>query len=247
MLLVPGWGGSELSWGYLLPFLADRYRCVIVDHRSVPASAGARHLFGIGTMADDTMAVLDELGIATTHLIGNSLGGMIAQAAARRHPERIRSLVLLSTSPGLLGVPCSPTLLADGLQLLGGRIRGAVRRRKLHLGPANSDRAVEASHHPSVGRQFLATLSWWGLPELHRIRTPTLVVHGSEDRVIPPVNARLMARSIPGARLELIEGAGHLIIDEAFARVGDVIREFLDGSRRPALRGTPMRVTPAGV
>ncbi len=217
LLLLPGWGCDTASWGGLLDHLAAGRRCIAVEHRGSGASGRCRRLFGIATMADDAARVLAALGVERADVLGNSLGGMVGQALAVRHRARVRSLVLLSSSPGVGGVPSHPRLLLGALRALRGRVRPRV---------AAGTRANRRRFDPA---QLGATLGWFGPPVLSRIRVPTLVVHGSRDSVVPAINARLMARLIPRARLRILPDAGHLILDTHAGMVADAVTAFLDG------------------
>ncbi len=222
VMLIPGWGCDSRSWGPLLQRLRAR-PCIALDNRDSGRSGHSRRPFGIATMADDALAVLGTLGIAEADVLGNSLGGMVGQALALRHPERVRSLVLLSSSPGIGSIPCHPILVGDAIRHLGRRIRprsGSPEVRRRAVAAAPSSRVSLA--------QLGATLGWFGLPVISRIQVPTLVVHGTCDAVVPALNARIMARLIPGSALVLVPGAGHLILDTDAGPVADAISRFLE-------------------
>ena len=245
LVLIPGWGCDAGSWGGLLGRLAADRPCIAVDNRGGGGSGRTRRLFGIATMADDAIGVLDALGIKEADVLGNSLGGMVAQAMAVRNPNRVRSLILLSTSPGIGSIPCHPTIVGDGVRCLSRRLRshgtsgsGAPSGEKqpaaaIGLRPPSAT----TGPRPSVSLfQLGATLSWFGLPVLSRIRVPTLVIHGTHDAVIPALNARLVARLIRGAELRLIPGAGHLILDTSAEAVAAAVASLLEreGGSSPA-------------
>ena len=206
VLLLPGWCAASSGWGALLPRLEAAHSVIT-----------ARRTRRIVAMVDDALAVLDEAGASAAHVVGNSLGGLVAQALACWHPERVLSLVLLSTSLGTPSIPSSPVLLMDGLRRL-------VRTRDRGGRPVE-ERRLSVRH----GAQLLAALGWCGLRSLPQVRARTLVIHGSRDRVVPLTNARLMANLVPGAQLLVIDGAGHLILTDAPEQVADGIIEFLAG------------------
>jgi pimeloyl-ACP methyl ester carboxylesterase len=257
ILLIPGWGCDGGSWGDLLQRLAAQRSCIAIENRR------ARRPFSIATMADDAAAILDDAGVQRVDVVGNSLGGMVGQALALRHPDRVRSLVLLSTSPGVGSIPCHPALLRAGLRQVGGRLRwrraprprASTPRRALHgaaalgatgavlsaaaLAGAAAMAAPAAAERRFSLSQLWATLSWFGLPVLSQIRVPTLVVHGTHDAVVPALNARLLAHRIPGARLHLIRGAGHLILGSRARGVAETIATFLESPPPGAPPGRP--------
>jgi pimeloyl-ACP methyl ester carboxylesterase len=241
LLLIPGWGCDGGSWGGLLERLSAVRTCVTVDNRGSGRSGPSRRPFGIGTMADDAVRVLEAAALARVDVVGNSLGGMVGQALALRHPERVRSLVLLSSSPGIGSIPCHPMGMGVILGQLAGRLRHLSATAPIsgegHTAPA--DLARRPAPRLSLA-QFGATLGWFGLPVLRRIRVPTLIVHGTHDVVVPALNARLMARLIPGAELVLVAGAGHLILDTHADRVAAAISGFLGSLEpRPGAHGFP--------
>ena len=217
VLLLPGWCAASSGWGALLPRLEAAHSVITVDDRRALRVPHARRTRRIVAMVDDAVAVLDEAGASAAHVVGNSLGGLVAQALACWHPERVLSLVLLSTSPGTPSIPSSPVLLMDGLRRL-------VRTMDRGGGPVE-ERRLSVRH----GAQLLAALGWCGLRSLPQVRARTLVIHGSRDRVVPLTNARLMANLVPGAQLLVIDGAGHLILTDAPEQVADGITEFLAG------------------
>jgi len=250
VLLLPGLGATVGSWGPLLSDLAARHRCIAVDNRGSGSSDLPDGRFGMADMADDACAVLDALGVERAHVVGSSLGGMVAQALALRHPRRVRSLTLAASSPGVTSIPSHPSL---AYHLLAARSRSiAARTRHLNAilhGPATIvdhperlDESVGGLGFPSgagVRRQLRAALRWSGLHRLRRIGVPTLVLHGSHDRLVPAVNARLMARLIPEARLHLLERAGHFFITDAPVEAAAAILGFAAGVERTAVTPAP--------
>lgn len=179
-------------------------------------------------MAADTLGLMDALGIAAAHVVGISMGGAIAQIHAAQHPSRVRSLNLLMTSSGSPTLP-GPTpaaaaslfaplprdrsresIVADGM-----RRYFAVASPAYPSAPAWVQAMLEAEYdrgfHPSgVARQLAAIIAGGDRrPLLAQIRVPTRVLHGAEDPLIPPACGEDIARHVPGAVLELIEGMGH--------------------------------------
>jgi|tagenome__1003787_1003787.scaffolds.fasta_scaffold20918649_2 3-oxoadipate enol-lactonase len=247
VLLVMGLGLSGGAWWRTVPVLAQRLRVVTFDHRGVGRSRAFSYAYTTEAMADDAVTILDAAGIERAHVYGISLGGMVAQALALRHPERVRSLVLGATSPG------GPRAARPSAEVI------AFFRRRAGMAPEEAARAsvpinygprCRAEHpdrieedlaqrlaHPFSERAYRAQLfaaAWHNcLGALPRISVPTLVVHGALDRVIPVANAHLIADRIPGARLRVLEDAGHLYPTEA-PEVDEAIARFLAESREHA-------------
>jgi pimeloyl-ACP methyl ester carboxylesterase len=194
-------------------------------------------------MADDAVAVLDAAGVASAHVAGISLGGMIAQLLATRHPARVRSLAsIMSTTGGReVGRPtgeAASVLVAPVPNDREGYIEQAVASaRAISAGTAfpfdaeavrrGAARAYDRAHHPKgTGRQFAAILAAGDRSAaLARIKVPTLVVHGTEDQVIGVSGGEATAAAIPGARLLLVPGLGHELPPGLWPALADALVE----------------------
>jgi pimeloyl-ACP methyl ester carboxylesterase len=183
--------------------------------------------------------VLDALGLPDADVLGVSFGGAVAQELTLANPHRVRRLVLASTMCGLGGVPGNPlalSLLATPLRyysptflrLTANTLYGpaAADDEDLLRNQINARRARPPSLWGYVG-QLAAGIGWTSLPWLHRIRTPTLVLSGARDPIVPPINARILARRIPNAELEIVPNAGHLLLMEHAEAVSERIATFL--------------------
>jgi pimeloyl-ACP methyl ester carboxylesterase len=181
--------------------------------------------------------VLDE---PVVDVLGVSFGGALAQQLARRHPERIRRLVLCATSSGFVGVPPRPLpalFLMSPARYYHPALFRYMMPRIVGGRTARDSSVLAAQLGPRLSRppdplgyvfQLYAASGWTSAPWLHRIPQPTLVIAGDDDRAIPLANARLLARLIPDARLFVVEGGGHLfVLDDPERIVGEVHR-FLD-------------------
>lgn len=225
--------GPPLLWisGYVVPArafdsvtrqLADGYTVVAADHRGSGSSSPPWLPTTTATMAADALSVLDHLGIDSAHVVGVSLGGMVAQEVTIRSPQRVRSLVLGSTSAGGLGT--RTPLAAELLHELGRTARRVPGR--IGIGMLAAVRqGWAAATHDTTG-------------QLDRIKVPTLVLHGASDELVPVANAEWLARRIPAAELRVIERAGHLLLLESPA-ARRALRQWLDKhAGRPA--GPPL-------
>ena len=202
-------------------------------------------------MADDAAGLLDHLGIERAHVIGASMGGMIAQTLAFRHPERVLSLVSMMSNTGArrTGQPAVrlyPVLLRRAPHDLAGYVRHTewVLAR---IGSPGFERdgdevrrlaeqSFERGLNPAgAGRQLAAIIaSGDRTPMLRRITVPTLVIHGSADRFVATSGGRATARAIPGARLLIVEGMGHDLPRGAWPRMLDAIEENAARAGAPA-------------
>jgi 3-oxoadipate enol-lactonase len=241
VLLIMGLGLSGGAWWRTVPVLERRLRVITFDHRGVGRSSAFSPVYTTEAMADDAVAVLDAAGVARAHVYGISLGGMVAQQLALRHPRRVRSLVLGATSPGgPRSVRPDNEVLAFVRRRL--RLRGEEAAREsvpFNYGPRcrreHPERIEEdIAHrlaHPFPERAYRVQLFGAGMHNtfgrLPRIGVPTLVVHGRHDRMVPAGNGELLAERIPGARLRLLEESGHMYPTEE-PGVDAEIAAFLD-------------------
>jgi pimeloyl-ACP methyl ester carboxylesterase len=245
LLLIMGLATQMLAWDEsFCAMLAERgFRVVRFDNRDIGRSTKVKKagmpktadmLFGrrrtaaylLSDMADDTTGLMDYLGIDAAHVVGASMGGMVAQTAAIRHPERVLSLTSIMSTTGnrWLGVPrlkAFGTLLARSARDRESYVNQVVRTfrvigspgypmdeaRLRQMAGASFDRGI---HAPGPARQLHAvTASGDRTPALRRLNAPTAVIHGAKDPLIRPAAGRATAKAIPGARLQVIEGMGH--------------------------------------
>ena len=207
--------------------------------------------YTLADMAADATGLLRELDLGPAHVVGASMGGMIAQTVAARHPEAVRSLVsIMSTTGGrFVGQP-SPWVYRIFLRRPGEGKEAAVARtlnvfravgsRGLPLDVDTirdiAERSWDRDHDPfGPGRQLAAIIASGNrTAELRRIAMPTTVIHGTSDRLVAPSGGRATARAIPGARLVTIEGMGHDLPRPAWPRILAAIEET--AARADALR-----------
>ena len=241
VLFIHGLAYNRLGWGPGLDELASSFTVVTFDNRGVGESDAPPPPFTVLDMARDALAVLDAAGFERAHVVGTSLGGMIAQQFALAFPERVDRLVLACTHPGGTAHVPMPQRSVDAFT----RYQGLPREERLRVLVRNSlsDATVESrpelvgeiyryrlAHAPPLEAwqaQAAASLTHDTYDRLGELTMPTLVLHGTADNVVDPRNAELLASRIPDARVELVEGAGHLFFWEEPARFAAVVREFL--------------------
>jgi pimeloyl-ACP methyl ester carboxylesterase len=232
LVLIAGTGFDLSFWEDLVPALGG-FRVLRLDNRGAGLSDAPEGPIRIEQMAEDVVTVMDAAGMPQAHVHGASMGGLIATELAIRHPERVLSLVLGSTWAG--SAPVSGALRALPLLLSGKEPEQLLRASAPYLSstPMAEDGTPFPGHDLSprrasvLRRQLRAQLRYSSLRRLHRIKQPTLVLHGERDRLISPINARLLARRIPRARLRLIVGAGHLYQRDRPEESRDALLEFL--------------------
>jgi 3-oxoadipate enol-lactonase len=244
LLLIQGMGGTHLSWGEeFLEALGVGLELISYDHRSTGRSARDDGELRITQLADDAAELLDALELPAAHVVGISMGGMVAQELVLGHPSRVRTLTLGCTWPGGAGIERpDPGLWRETLeaQASGDRERALRASFTMNLSPGWT--AAEEHYGPFrsmvlglpvapavMGRQLQAVLGFDASARLGEIAAPTLVLHGTEDRVVPPSNGELLAGGIPGARLERLEGAGHMFWWEQPQRSAELVRAHVLG------------------
>ena len=248
LTLIHGLGFDRSGWGTVVRRLQRRFRLVLLDNRGSGSSSAANGSFSVSDMSGDVLAVLDDVGIGTTHLLGASLGGMIAQQLAVRHPERVDRLVLACTTPGW---PFAYPMPAASVRLVAASRRlppEVALRRQIDnaLSPATVAERPELvdrilAHHWSAGAgdpvtwpaQAAAGARYVGGLRPRGIRARTLIVHGEADRVVDPRNGRLLAERIPDAKLVAFPGLGHLFFWEDPDGFASVIAAFLTAAGEP--------------
>jgi 3-oxoadipate enol-lactonase len=246
MLLIQGMSGNHLSWGE--PFLTELERdfdLVAYDHRGVGKSSRVTDPFSIADLADDAAAVLDALGWDSAHVVGISMGGMVAQELALRHPQRVRTLTLGCTYCGGEGSALTSNEVFAKLSeamMSGDRDRAIATSYEVNISPGyGADQSAYGTFYematalptpvPVIMLQAQAVQSHDTLSRLGEIVVPTLVIHGTVDEMLPYSNAVLIAARIPGARLVTLEDVGHMFWWEQPERSAQAIRELVEGSR----------------
>lgn len=211
LLLIMGLSFSLLDWGTIFPdLLAQHYKVILFDNRDAGRTSQSTHPFTVTQMADDAASLLLALNIPKAHVLGISMGGMIAQHFALNHPKQLDKLILGCTAAG---GACSEF----------GDISGFLTGNLLDL---LFTPEFIASHQPDLTQLLQATASFHsqGLAlqrqlqamgthdtchSLSRITAPTLVITGDRDPVIPPQNSAFLAKAIPGAKQVTIADASH--------------------------------------
>ncbi len=238
VLLIMGLSFTHEMWFRILPVLSSRYRAIYFDNRGMGRSDVTRGPYRMKLMAQDTAAVLDAAGVSAAHVIGASMGGMIAQELALRYPHRVLSLLLGCTSyggllarwPSLSHAPRELPLGADARMSREAALIPLLYSPSTPLETIQEDLHIRATcnwTYRGFWAQFGGILLWNAYLRLPRIKVPTLVVHGEEDRLVPPANGRVVAQRIPRARFELIPKAGHMLLTDQPETCVALMLEFL--------------------
>jgi len=240
LLLIQGMSGTHVSWGE--PFrsaLEESFDVVVFDNRGIGLSNRISEPFTIAELAEDTAELLERLEIESAHVVGISMGGMIAQELALAEPRRLRSLTLGCTYCGGEGSKLMP--------------QGSVEKLAAGIASGNRDEAIRAGYEINLSPGFRADAEAYAafhemattVPaarqvvelqaqaifghdtsgRLGEIEAPTLIIHGTLDEVLPFPNGEKIASLMPGARFEVLEDVGHMFWWEQPQRSAELIRE----------------------
>lgn len=239
LLLIMGMSGTHLTWGErFLDLLARDFAVMVYDHRGVGRSSATEPGYSIADLADDAAALLDALGLESTHVLGISMGGMVAQELALRHPAKLRTLTIGCSYSGGAGSALAPQSTLERIQA--GWASGDREQALRAMWEVNVSEGFAAHEDeyatfcepaaklpvpiPVIMGQMQAIGGHDTLARLGEITAPTLVIHGTDDAMLPVQNGRLIAAGIPGAKLEIFDGVGHLFWLEEPQRSADLVR-----------------------
>ncbi len=242
LLMIMGMGGQASSWGEpFLERLRPRFKTIRFSNRGTGLSDKPTTELSIRIMADDAAGLMAELGIERAHVMGISMGGMIAQELVLNHPERVQGLVLGCTNcgPGR-GIPAPQETIAKFGQIASLPVEERIRRfwgititpEFEESGKEFLDRIIAiAMETPTpmetFGRQFAAAMAFDTYERLPQIKAPTLIIHGDRDFLVPVGNADVLHSQISGSQVRIVPGVGHCFFWEKPDASADAIVEFL--------------------
>lgn len=246
VLLIMGFSMNAGAWAPQIEALKERYHVIAFDNRGAGRTTQPAGAYTMTMLADDALAVLDAVGIDSAHIIAASMGGMIAQELAIRHPGRVRSLVLNCTMCGGPHAPGHDVMrerakeLDEVTDLTAAMTPERAMEFALELftpkfleapGPGLMQMAGTTAMFPStldgIRGQMAAILAHDTYDRLPQIAVPTLVMAGEEDPMIPAANSRILAERIPNARLRMFPGLRHGFTAEKPEEVNAEILSFL--------------------
>lgn len=243
LVMIQGLAGNHQAWFLQTPVFRKYYRVVIFDNRGIGKTDQSSKPYTIRTMAEDVIGLMDYLAIDKAHILGLSLGGLVAQEIAISYPERVIKLILGSTFAGIeindnpemikaLGVSEVTTDVdvksTDFRKLMSFMVSSAFNRRlfrmvQLPLSKLGM-RSINASGYLM---QMAAITGYTTLDRLHQINAPTLVITGTGDRLVPPGMSDLISSMIPNARLVKVKGGSHAFFMEMRGRFNKEVLNFL--------------------
>jgi pimeloyl-ACP methyl ester carboxylesterase len=258
-LLVMGLGTQLVGWpdDFCAALAARGFFVIRYDNRDTGRSTHLRDVrpptrkqllrrdrsaaaYDLGDMAGDGIGLLDALGLGQAHVVGASMGGMIAQLIAARFPGRVSSLASIMSNTGhrwrgMPGLRIYPMFLRRPARDRDGAVDSAIEAFRLIGSPGFpfdeaeirtlAERSWDRGHDPAGSARQLAAILTTGdrTHELRRIAAPTVVIHGTKDRMVTPSGGRATARAIPGSELVWIDGMGHDLPRDAWPRILDAI------------------------
>ena len=244
LVLIGGWASYRWIWFRQVPTFKEKYKVIVFDNRGAGRSSKPDIEYSIEMFAADTVGLMDALNIKTAHILGISMGGLIAQQVAISYPERIRSLILVSTH---FGGPNNIPMDDENLALL----------LALPTETISKEQAREMRYRATFSEQFirenrgiLQMIDDWAekLPtplfaqihqsaavgafnaeeEVKTISAPTLIIHGDNDKAVPTKNSELLNNNIPNSRVSLIKGGSHFSIIERYEEFNNIVMNFID-------------------
>jgi len=245
LIMIPGMGAGHTTWFRQLPALKTHFKVVTFDPRSIGRSDRPEHPYGFRALADDVVGLMDYLGIRRAHVLGQSLGGVVAQEVAMDYPDRVIKLMLVSST--VAGGDASLTNPALIEQF--GHREGAT---EVDLSKVNTrktmsvliglsfDKWAYRTAMQGLSRFFVKPEMFDGLSDqlraiaghstvdrLHLIKAPTLVITGAEDRIVSPRASEMLAAGIHNAKLVMIKGGSHGFNVEMASRLNREVVDFL--------------------
>lgn len=247
LIMIMGFGGGLRGWFFQTRAFKKHYKVIIFDNRGIGKSAKATEPYTVSTMAADALGLMDHLGIDKAHVLGMSLGSLVAQEIAIEHPERVSKLILACASIGEAqendmhermvkafkvkegpdGVDLSSVDFVEAMDTV---IALSFNKRfyRVLFTPVSKVymKLVGVEGHL---RQIEAVQGYKTVDRLHRVTAPTLVMTGSEDKLLPPKYSEQIASLIPDARLVKVEGGSHALNIEMRSRFNKEVLGFLQG------------------
>ncbi len=240
VVLIQGLGANVTGWDSQMEPLSREYRLIAFDNRGAGRSEKPAEPYSIHQMADDTAALMDDLGIQTAHVFGMSMGGMIAQEMYHRHGARVRSLILAGTMAGgpmatfpdmnvfqqfvSNGATSMAEAIAEGLKLFYSD-KFLEKNKDWLVKRSLKNMSLMAPPH-ALQKQMMAVMGFNAHGLLSGIKVPTLVMGATDDQIVPFANQQLIAKRIPEARFVPFEGAGHGFLTERAVAVNRAVLDF---------------------
>ncbi|MFW9955214.1 MAG: alpha/beta fold hydrolase [Candidatus Thorarchaeota archaeon] len=244
LVMIGGWASYRWIWFRQISTFKKKYRCVVFDNRGAGRSSKPDYPYTIEMLAGDTVGLMEALEIDTAHILGISMGGLIAQRIGISYQNNVRSLIIVSSHFGgpnqirmddktmalLIALP-TETITKEQAREMRYRATFTPEFLKENKTVINQiDMWAEQYPTPLYAqvRQSAATGLFNSEGKLKYISAKTLVIHGDRDIAVPPKNAELLAKNIPNSKLVIIEGGAHFSIIEKYEEFNNAVMDFID-------------------
>lgn len=244
LLLIQGTFDSA-AWALQVPALSQKYEVIIFDNRGTGRTDAPQPPYSIEDMTNDALGLLESLGIDRAHLLGYSIGGYVALEMGIRRPELVNGLILCATSNGMSSLGRYRTRIWTEMFKDDATTERILRdflpwvfSERFFDNEENSEafiRSALTSQHPQTIQGLTglagAITGYRGTTKLAEIKSPALIISGSEDLAAPAWLGKRIADGIHGARMAVLEGAAHMMIIEDSERLNNIVLDFLEGLR----------------
>jgi len=244
VVFIHGLGSDTKEWALIIPELLKEIRCIVVDLRGHGQSDKPSQPYTQSLFAKDVVALLDQLGISSAYFCGASMGGCVVLKAALSYPEKVRGLILVDSAPYVpehtikLSGKWAETLLNEGQEaLLEAQVKDVFHPifRRRHDEIVNIYR--ESKKNPPSETLGLINKGLQIEPidyrkKLKEIKTPTLIIHGQDDKIIPVENAEFIHKQIPNSQLAIFPFCGHALLLERPRFFIDLLLYFIENTEK---------------
>jgi len=240
LVMIMGYGSTMNLWEPgLLRTLSARFKVIVFDNRGMGNTETGQRPFSIEQFADDTVGLMDALDIQQAHVLGWSMGALIAEEIVLRHPGKVNKLVLYAAHCNAGLFPPAPEVIQKLTDTSGTPEEQGMRFISVLFPPdwlqSHGERLKEIFYRPmgnispeTMAKQSMAIDTWKGCCDrLGEINTPTLVITGADDALVPPQNARYLADTVPNAQLALSENSGHGLMFQSPDKFSEKVIGFL--------------------
>jgi len=240
LVMIMGYGSTMRLWDpMLIRSLSAYYKLIIFDNRGMGNTETGQRPFSIEQFADDTAGLMDALDIQQAHVLGWSMGGLIAEEVALRHPGKVNKLILYAAHCNADLFPSAPEVVQKLTDMSGSPQERGMRFISTLFPPdwlrSNQERIKEIFYRPlgstppeTMNKQSLAIGKWKGCCDrLGEIKNAALIITGADDRLVPPRNAQYLAEKIPHAQLVSYENGGHGLMFQYPEKFSEKVIDFL--------------------
>ncbi|MFB0560020.1 MAG: alpha/beta fold hydrolase [Candidatus Lokiarchaeia archaeon] len=244
VVFIHGMSGDTKEWAPVIPELSREIRCIVVDLRGHGQSDKPDQPYSMSLLAKDVATLLDQLGVNSAYFCGFSMGGYVAQKAALSYPEKVRGLILVNSAPNIpehtvkVAGKWAEILLNSGLEaFVDAQVNYAFhpifrRRHEAIINIFRENKRIPPSETPGRINKGSQIEPIDFRKKLKEIKTPILIIHGSDDQIVPVESAELMHKQIPNSQLAIFPFCGHLLIMERPKFFIDLLLYFIEKTEK---------------